>query len=153
MALYLVQHGKSAPKSVDPQKGLTAQGREEVERIASVAAGYGVRVDRIVHSGKMRAAQTAEVMAQHLKPTRDIGEQPGLKPLDDVVPLAAQLTWTDNLMIVGHLPFLERLVSWLIMEKLEKPLFRLQNGGILCLVREPETDWVTIKWALMPAIG
>jgi phosphohistidine phosphatase len=152
MALYLVQHGKNEPKSVDPQKGLSPEGRQEVARIGEVAAGYGVRVDRIVHSGMRRAAQTAEILAQYLKPSRGAAFMEGIKPLDDVVPVADGFAWDVNIMIVGHLPFLERLVSHLILGS-DRPVFRLQNGGILCLERETETGAVVILWSLMPNIG
>ena len=40
MALYLVQHGKSLPKDVDLDQGLSQEGFSEVERIADVAKGY-----------------------------------------------------------------------------------------------------------------
>ena len=61
MALFLVQHGISAAKDVDPEKGLTDQGKIETERIAQVAKGYDIKVEKIVHSGKRRAAQTATI--------------------------------------------------------------------------------------------
>ena len=61
MALFLVQHGISASKDIDPEKGLTNQGRVETERIAQVAKGYMIKVEKIVHSGKKRAGQTATV--------------------------------------------------------------------------------------------
>ena len=44
MALFLVQHGISAPKDIDPEKGLSDLGREETNRIAQVAKGY--KIDR-----------------------------------------------------------------------------------------------------------
>ena len=47
MALFLVQHGKSLPKDVDPDQGLSQEGISEVDRIAGVAKGYGVGVSRI----------------------------------------------------------------------------------------------------------
>ncbi len=68
MALYLVQHGRSHPKDVDPDQGLTDDGRAEVQRIADVARGYGVKVRMILHSGKTRARQTADIMAAALAP-------------------------------------------------------------------------------------
>ena len=43
MPLYLVQHRKSNPKTVDPEKGLSEEGVEAVTRIAQVAAGYGCK--------------------------------------------------------------------------------------------------------------
>ena len=54
MALFLVQHGKSLPKEVDPEQGLSDEGRTETEAIASVAREHGVRIARIVQSGKKR---------------------------------------------------------------------------------------------------
>ena len=61
MALFLVQHGISAQKDIDPEKGLTDQGQAETKRIAEVAKGYGVKVAKIGHSGKKRAEQTATI--------------------------------------------------------------------------------------------
>ena len=63
MALYLVQHGKSLAKDVDPEQGISDEGRAEVARIAAVAANYFVRVAGIAHSGKKRAWQTADIFA------------------------------------------------------------------------------------------
>ena len=63
MALYLVQHGQSHSKDTDPAQGLTEEGRATVTRIASVAKGYNVPVACILHSGKKRARETAEIIA------------------------------------------------------------------------------------------
>ncbi len=153
MAIYLVQHGKSLSKDQDPQKGISSQGRQEVERIAQVAAHYNVAVSLIAHSGKHRAAQTAQIFADFVQPTKGIRSIEGINPLDDVASFASQVDITSNEMIVGHLPFMERLVSFLITGQTEKPIFRIQNGGIICLDTYPESSSIVIKWALMPNVG
>lgn len=153
MSLFLVQHGKSLPKDVDPEKGLSEEGITEVRRIAEVAKSYNVYVLRINHSGKTRARQTAEIFASALKPKDGMQEKSGLNPLDDVTTLAKTINHQDNLMLVGHLPFMERLTSHLIIGSSEKPVFKFQNGGIVCLDIEPDTQSWVIKWALMPNIG
>ena len=51
MPLFLVQHGKSLPKDVDPEQGLSEEGKKQVERIAALAREYGVVVSAISHSG------------------------------------------------------------------------------------------------------
>lgn len=153
MSLYLVQHGKSLPKEVDPERGLSEEGIAEVRRIAGVAAGYAVRVGKISHSGKNRARQTAEIFAAFLKPEMGVEEIGGIAPLDDVVAIADGLSAEENRMLVGHLPFMERLTSHLIIGVTEPPVFKFQNGGIVCLDRHPETRRWIIKWALMPNIG
>lgn len=151
MAIYLVQHGEALPKEQDPQRGLTETGRSETRRIAEVAAGYGVRVARIEHSGKMRALQTAEILAELLHPEQGLDERQGLAPKDDVRPVAASLEPASNLMLVGHLPFMERLLGQLVVADPERRLFKFQGGGIICLDRD-EVGW-QICWALMPRIG
>ena len=151
MALYLVQHGRSSSKEIDPEQGITEEGQKEVERIAMAAAGYGVKANSIIHSGKKRANQTAKILADVLKPIQGVTQMSGLDPLDDIELFAGTIDSDVNMIVVGHLPFLEKLASYLIMGKTDHPVFKMQNGGILCLDRL-DGAW-TIKWALMPHIG
>ncbi len=152
MALYLVQHGKSLPEDIDPNRGLSEEGISDVKRIASVAKGYGIKVSCIKHSGKKRAQQTADIFASALKPEKGVKECNGLNPLDDVTTIAKEIESTDNLMFVGHLPFMERLTSYLITGLVDKPVFKFQNGGILCMDQDLNTQSWVIKWSLMPKI-
>jgi phosphohistidine phosphatase len=152
MALYLVQHGKSLSKEQDPEKGLSEQGLRDVEGIADVARAYGVKVSRIQHSGKKRARQTAELFASALNPEQGVHERNGLNPLDDVTIIAGDLSSEENLMLVGHLPFMEKLTSYLITGADDKTVFKFQNGGIVCLDYDAEKRSWFIKWALMPHI-
>jgi phosphohistidine phosphatase len=153
MALYLVQHGKSLPKAQDPGQGLSEEGRVEVRRIAQVAANYNVRVSAIVHSGKLRASQTADILSEYLTPPQGVRAVTGIAPMDDVAAFSTQVDIRENEMIVGHLPFLEKLVAYLITAKTSPPVFRMQNGGIVCLDHYPETTLVVVRWALMPHVG
>jgi phosphohistidine phosphatase len=60
--LYLVQHGQAKPENEDPERPLTGDGLDAVARVARQSVEQlGVRPDRVVHSGKTRARQTAEV--------------------------------------------------------------------------------------------
>ena len=152
MALYLVQHGKSLPKDVDPDQGLSDDGIAETKRIADVARGYQVKVSLIRQSGKKRARQTAEILAETLKPAGGVAEVAGLKPLDDVAVSAAAIDAVADTMLVGHLPFMERIASFLVTGSAEKSIFRFQNSGIVCLKKEPEPGSWIIAWTLMPNI-
>lgn len=153
MALYLVQHGKSLPKDVDPDQGLSDEGIVETKRIADVARGYQVEVLLIRQSGKKRARQTAEILAEALNPVGGVAEVSGLKPLDDVAACAAALDPATNTMLVGHLPFMERMASFLVTGSAEKPIFRFQNSGIVCLEKDSQSGSWVIAWTLMPKIG
>ncbi|MBL0713476.1 MAG: phosphohistidine phosphatase SixA [Desulfosarcina sp.] len=153
MALFLVQHGQSHAKDTDPEQGLTDEGQAEVKRIAEVARGYGIKVNGILHSGKKRARQTAEIMARALSPPGGVQEKTGLKPMDDVTALGGLIDSTPDVMLVGHLPFMQRLASWLITGSIDPPVFKFQNGGIVCLKKNPDQGGRVIAWSLMPHIG
>ena len=153
MALYLVQHGKSLSKEKDLEQGLAEAGISESQRIAQVAAGYRVAPKRIHHSVKTRARQTAEIFAQALHPADGVHQVEGIKAMDDVTAVAPELKPEDGLMLVGHLPFMSRLTAYLVSGRIEPPVFKFQNSGIVCLDRQPdESNW-QIVWTLMPHIG
>ncbi|MFP4473963.1 MAG: phosphohistidine phosphatase SixA [Desulfatibacillaceae bacterium] len=152
MALFLVQHGKNLPKDVDPEKGLSDEGKGEVIQIARVARGYKVSPKRIVHSGKKRAHETARIFAEELG-IKDVAEEDGLGPVDDVAAYSEKVSAGDDLMIVGHLPFMERICAYLITGKPEPPVFQFQNGGVVCMDEHFDKGTWVIKWALMPNIA
>lgn len=147
MRLYLVQHGAAKSKAEDPERPLTDAGVQSVERAARWASQVRVEVHEIRHSGKRRAAETAEIFARQLQPPGGVRAVSGLDPTDEVRPVAAALEReTDALMLVGHLPFLERLAGQLVAADPDQAVARFTNGGILCLGRE-EGRW-SIHWAL-----
>jgi phosphohistidine phosphatase len=153
MALYLVQHGKSRSSTEDPEKKLSAEGKADSERIGEVSAGYRVPVAQILHSGKMRAQQTAEIFKRHLSPPSGMDMRTGMNPLDDVCHFARAIDIDRNLMLVGHLPFLERLIGLLVCGNPDQLVFKMQNSGIVCLDRIDGTSHPVICWALMPTIA
>ncbi len=156
MALFLVQHGISVPRDVDPEKGLSELGVEETKRIAPVAKGYGIPVATIVHSGKKRAEQTAQIYHKALGLKNPMEAISGINPLDDVRIFAAGIDPKANWMVVGHMPFMEKLVSYLTTGSEETRVYQFQNSGIVCLDarqgENQEPDWF-IKWTLNPNIA
>ena len=152
MALYLVQHGKNLSKEIDPEQRLSEEGARDAAIIAETAAAYKVLVGGIEHSGKTRAAQTADIFADKLGVTH-VSPADGLKPLDDVTEKAAVINPGANLMLVGHLPFMERMASYLTTGTIDYTVFKFQNGGIVCLEKLDDSDLWAIQWALMPRVG
>jgi len=150
MSLYLVQHGKNLPKEIDPDSPLSEEGKATVHRIAQMATGYQIHVSQIIHSGKTRARQTAEIISTQIKPESGMRESTGLNPQDDVYPIASTIQGRENIMIVGHLPFMERLVSFLITGTTEHTVVKFQNGCIVCLDQDTEKATWYIKWLVMP---
>lgn len=151
MALYLSQHGISLPKDQDPEKGLSQEGKKQTALIARVAKNYEVPVSKIVHSGLKRAEQTALIYHDVLLPGSGPETIEGIAPLDDVELYAPRIKPGNNLMVVGHLPFLDRLVSYLAAGDQTLSVYRFQNSGIVCLDFE-NNNWF-IKWTLNPNIS
>jgi phosphohistidine phosphatase len=153
MPLYLVRHGEAHSELVDPDRSLTAAGKGTVDGMAQMTAAFRIPVSEILHSGKTRARQTAEIFSKHVKPSTGVKEIKGIKPNDDVTTMALELDPRLNTMIVGHLPFLERLVSYLVTGSPDRSIIKFQTGGIVCLDRiETNGSW-HIKWALMPKMA
>lgn len=74
---------------------------------------------------------------------------PGLAPRDDVHPVAEALQdEAQPVMLVGHLPFLDRLASLLVIGDADHSIVRFQIGGIVCLVRDDE-NWA-VSWMATP---
>ena len=150
MALFLVQHGKSMPKEKDPDQGLSKEGLTETQAMAEMAVENNIQVMRIIHSGKKRALQTAEIFMKALEPEAGIIKGAGLAPLDDVSVFASTLDNSENVMVVGHLPFMEKLVSHLVNGFPERPVVKFQNSGIVCLDTEDASESWFIRWANYP---
>ena len=110
MRLYLVQHGEAQSETEVPERSLTFRGEEETRKISEAAKRLGIRPSRIYHSGKRRAEQTAGIIAKALDMPVQLGQ--GFNPNDAIRPWAERISGeTEDLMIVGHLPFLEMVRS------------------------------------------
>jgi phosphohistidine phosphatase len=151
MKLYLLQHGEAEPKGTGPRRSLTRQGRDDVTRVAAFAKRAGVKVHQIRHSGKLRAKETAHILAEHLKPTKGVVALPGLAPKDDVRPVVELLNRETNpLMLVGHRPFMDRLAGLLVAGDVRHTLLHFRKGGLICLERNPKTLTWAVLWAVTP---
>ena len=153
MSIYFAQHGKSASKDVDPKRGLTRDGVAEVTRVARMLADAGLTVDVIWHSGKARALQTAGIFAASLRPKQGVEPRDGIDPLDDVVAFAGDLPTGGSEMYVGHLPFMERIVSYLIAGNADGRVLAFQNGGVVRLDWDAQGERWVIGWTAFPNLN
>ena len=149
MKLYLVRHGEAEPKAVSPERPLTPQGRADVEVVAKAAAGRITALGGIWHSPKLRARQTAEILAGH------IPAGAGLVQRDDLVdgpvgPVAVDVeSFAGDLMIVSHIPFLPKLAGKLLEGDEDAQLVRFPAGGLACLEADDAMNW-TLAWTMGP---
>ena len=149
MQLFLVQHAKSLSKEQDPRRPISPEGRAETEHMAEQLRAAGVRVEKILHSGKLRARESAEIFAEALRPPQGTAETSGMKPNDDTAEFAAHLPASAALMLVGHLPFMEKLCALLLGCAADAVPVKFQNAGVVCLQSFPAGTW-TLRWMIVP---
>jgi phosphohistidine phosphatase len=114
MWLYLVHHGEAVASEVDARRPLSAEGMRAVEQLAEDAAARGVKPAIIWHSGKLRARQTAEAFWRACNPFAEFIAVRGLQPGDVPQMLRDSLLGeTRDVMAVGHMPNLARVLSFL----------------------------------------
>jgi phosphohistidine phosphatase len=152
MRLYLVQHGEAKAKELDPHRHLTEKGVRDTEKVAAFLKPLGLNVSVVWHSGKARAAQTAELLATALHPAQGVIQRDGLAPNDPIGPVAGAVRSADeDLMIVGHLPFLGKLASELVAGSEESDVVVFQNSGVVCLEPRGNGNY-RVRWIVTPEL-
>jgi len=152
MKVYVVRHGKAASSDVDPQRGLTAAGRAEVERIAGHLKSLNISVDCVWHSGKARAEQTAHILAGAITVKEGVTAHPGLSPNDHVRPIRDEIESAgQNIMIVGHLPFVGILTSLLLTGSESSWPIGFKEATTASLEKPSDNHW-QIQWVITPEL-
>ncbi len=153
MRIYLVQHGEAVAETEDPERPLSAAGATAVQRMAEWAREQGLGARVVLHSGKLRAAQTAQAFASELEAPEGLREVEGLKPKDPPREIAGRLAdLGDGVMLVGHLPHLSRLAGLLLTGDPDREPVAFRNAGIVCLERpEDDAKWV-LAWSMVPEL-
>lgn len=153
MKLYLIQHAESKPEKEDPLKPLSEKGIKDIRKMANYASKYlNIKVEKIFHSDKLRARQTAEELGKKINPLKGIEESKDLGPLANINFWVKKLEKIDeDIMLVGHLPHLSKLASFLLCGDESKNIIQFKNAGIVCLKRNEQNNW-SILWILTPEI-
>jgi len=153
MNLYLVQHSEAKSKEDDPQCSLSDKGFADIKKISAfISKHFNIQIKSIMHSGKTRALQTAEILSKHLNPTE------GIQQVDGLDPLTVPSIWVERLakikediMLVGHLPHLSKLSSLLMCQDENKTIINFKNAGVVCLNRDESGIW-SAQWIVIPEI-
>ena len=152
MKLYLVQHAKAASKDVDPERPLTKEGHQDIQKVAKFIKPLNLSVDYLWHSTKTRAIQTAEILAEVIKINKEKIERDGLAPNDDVPAVKDELASAQqDTMIVSHMPFVSKLASLLLTSRESAGTVAFRQGGIVCLSSSKPNQW-QIEWMVIPEL-
>jgi len=137
MFFYLVRHGEAMSLADNPARPLSRAGRAGVERIAQLARERDVNISVIYHSGILRAEETAAILAAHLTPPLGVEQRAGLLPEDDPAFAKADLEEAqDSIMLVGHLPHLNRLAALLVASDPNRVVVEFSPSTMACCAKE-----------------
>ena len=138
--LYILQHGDAVSKEEDAARPLSNKGLRDIERVAEHMAEKDVLIQRIVHSGKLRAEQTAKIISDKLAPDVVPEFLEGISPMDNPEKFIEDLGVVEGAALVAsHMPFVSNLCSALLAGNPDSQ-FRFTPGSIACLGYE-EGQW------------
>lgn len=144
MKLYLIQHGLAITKEKDPERSLSTRGKAQTQRTAEFLKSKSINVDTIWHSKKLRALQTVEIIGEALD-CEKIQARDDMNPLDPVEKFSEEIFASKkDVMIIGHLPFLQKLASRLLTDSEENEIINFKNSGVVALDYDEKwkIDWV-----------
>ena len=114
MELYFLRHGEADwPdwKKSDDERPLTKRGKKEMHEVAAFLVRLKVQPDLILTSPLPRAAQTAEIAAEHLnvkcREEQRLAPGFGAAELEQIINKHS----VESLMIVGHEPDFTRTIA------------------------------------------
>jgi phosphohistidine phosphatase len=152
MKLYLVRHGDAVSPLVNPDRPLSDLGIQQVEALAEFLEDNAIAVDHVYHSGVLRAQQTADTLASVVLESKTPQFLDGLKPEDSVDAMNALIeTWSEDTMLIGHLPFMGLMVSQLILGHSKSVVVNVETASMMCLHYIGGSRWV-ILWMVTPDI-
>ena len=160
MELYFLRHGIAVVRDdldagKDAERPLTPKGRRQLRLTAGAMKKLGLRFDLILSSPYLRAKQTAEIVARALKLNRRLelpdALAPDGSPKDLIRELNASEPVPEKVLLVGHEPYLSRLISWLTTGSFELAM-DFKKGG-LCKLEAEKLSYghcATLAWLLTP---
>jgi phosphohistidine phosphatase len=112
MRLYLFRHAQASDNAAtDFDRALTKRGRKCTHTAAQVMARLGVAPEVIASSPRLRARQTARIIADELDLPLEIHEELDFGFNPQVAALLARQTFPADVMLVGHNPSFTEVVE------------------------------------------
>ncbi len=150
MKLYLARHGDYTLDPIQNMDVLSEKGMNDVLAITNWLKPLNLSVASIWHSSKNRAQQTAGILAAAFTAKKAAAYHEGLEPDDDIDRVTAEIQHSDDdMVVVGHLPFMSKLTSHLLIGDENRELINFATGSLVCLSQIDKTHWV-MDWMLTP---
>ena len=149
MRLYLLRHGKAEVGSgSDAQRQLTPAGVSRMQTAARVIARLKIRPARIFSSPRVRARQTADIVAAALDCQVEVrGSLDYGFSVADLPALHASLPPGTDLLCVGHNPYLPMMV-----QELCGGYVTMKPGGLARIRLDPGERAGYLEWLIAPRV-
>ena len=142
MRVLLVRHGEAGTASTDDDRQLSEAGRRQAESQGRVLGRMGWSGQEIWYSRKVRAKETAELMAAAAGLKAELSEMSGLLPEDSPREIGEQLeAMASDVILVGHMPYMNYLASYLVTGKVSGSEWHFRTGAMLMLERAGRGLW------------
>lgn len=161
MILYILRHAIAEERDEnvypdDSLRPLTAKGKKKMLKIAERLKEMGVRIDLILTSPSVRAYETAKIVLEafDLK-KKQLALSDHLAPSGFAKDLIAEINEKyplENLMLVGHEPYLSDLIAMLVAGDPSMSV-TMKKGGLCRLSIDGLVydKCATLEWLLTPA--
>jgi phosphohistidine phosphatase SixA len=151
--LYLIRHADAGDPAAwdgpDEVRPLSSKGEKQADRLGRFLAGIGFKPDAIITSPKLRAARTAEIVAEHLGLpfSFDTRLASGFD-LDDIERLLSEAGDPSRPVIVGHDPDFSEVLATLT----GAPEIPMRKGALarIDVGRPLEPGGGILRWLVPP---
>jgi phosphohistidine phosphatase len=158
--IFLLRHGIAAEPGApgiktDAERPLIPKGEQRLREAAAGMEKMGLSFDVIISSPYLRAKQTAEIVAKILKLEKNLAISSDLIPGGNPQALIRHLNGLkpapENILLVGHEPYLSGLISLLATGGTSAAID--MKKGSLCKLEMADLEYghcATLKWLLTP---
>jgi phosphohistidine phosphatase len=151
--LFLVRHAKAQrpPGQDDHERALTDRGRADARRVADALAARNLLPEVLIHSGALRARETAEIFIAEWARDVELRQDPGLYNATQVMLFASARALPDSnarVGFVGHNPGLAELAVSLAGSGAQSELRRMEAKFPTCAVAALDfsvRQWLNIE--------
>ncbi|MEY2465488.1 MAG: phosphohistidine phosphatase [Verrucomicrobiota bacterium] len=161
MKLYILRHGDAVDSGdsryKETERPLTPKGTQRTKQLAHALREMEITFDAILTSPLTRAKETAEIVARGLDLAEKLNIVEHLTPSGNIQKLVEQINMLrpvpENLLLVGHEPYLSSFISLLCVGGLGLPL--TMKKGALCRLEVEMLSCgkcATLEWLLQPRV-
>lgn len=154
MEIYLVRHGEAFTKEEDSERHLNRDGVNQCRLTGKALKRLDTPIDLIISSPKLRARQTAEIIAEEVGYSKkEIKTTETLEPTappGETISYLNKFPGIQSVMLTGHLPLLGYLASEL-MSNVSDFSFNFKSGAVCKInIGQPGSRKGELCWFLEP---